>query len=194
MNQLSPLNYRDLKGMSASFDGMGAFADSPVNLVGGGEPRRLAGTPVTPDVFPLLGVQPALGRVFGPGDQDLRSVVISHGLWQSSSAGTSRVLGRTINLNGAPYTIIGVMPPAFYFPTRYSQLWTALTFSENDLSSRDNSYIEAVGRLKTGVTFEQARAELELLADRLSRDYPQTNAETGISFYRMRDSMSPRFR
>jgi len=194
MNQLSPLNYRDLKGMSASFDGMGAFADSPVNLVGGGEPRRLAGTPVTPDVFPLLGVQPALGRVFGPGDQDLRSVVISHGLWQSQFGGDPAVVGRTINLDGAPYTIVGVMPATFYFPNRDKQLWTLLTFSEADLSSRTNSYIEAVGRLKPGVTFEQARAELELLAGRLAREYPQTNAETGISFYRMRDAMSPRFR
>jgi hypothetical protein len=162
--------------------------------VGGGEPRRLAITPVTPDVFPLLGVTPALGRVFGAGNDDVSSVVISHGLWQSQFGGDAAVVGRTINLNGAPYTIIGVMPPTFYFPTRDKQLWTALTFNEDDLSSRTNSYIEAVGRLKPGVTFEQARSELELLADRLAREYPQTNAETGISFYRMRDSMSPRFR
>jgi predicted permease len=194
MNQLSPLNYRDLKAMTASFDDMGAFADDAVNLVGGGEPRRLAITPVTPEVFPLLGVNPALGRVFGSGNDDVSSVVISHGLWQSQFGGDAAVLGRTINLNGAPYTIIGVMPPTFYFPTRDKQLWTALTFNDDDLSSRTNSYIEAVGRLKPGVTFEQARSELELLADRLAREYPQTNAETGISFYRMRDSMSPRFR
>jgi len=194
MNQLSPLNYRDLKATSASFEDMGAFADDAVNLVGGGEPRRLAITPVTPEVFPVLGVNPALGRVFRPGNDDVSSVVISHGLWQSQFGGNAAVLGRTINLNGAPYTIIGVMPPTFYFPTRDKQLWTALTFNEADLSSRTNSYIEAVGRLKAGVTFEQARSELELLADRLTREYPQTNAETGISFYRMRDNMSPRFR
>ena len=194
MNQLSPANYRDLKAMSSSFDDMGAFADDAVNLVGGGEPRRLAITPVTPEVLPLLGVNPALGRVFEPGDDDASAVVISHGLWQSQFGGDPAVLGRTINLNGAPYTIIGVMPPTFYFPTRDKQLWTALTFREEDLASRTNSYIEAVGRLKPGVTFEQARTELELLADRLARDYPQTNAETGVSFYRMRDNMSPRFR
>ena len=69
MNQLSPANYRDLKAMSSSFDDMGAFADDAVNLVGGGEPRRLAITPVTPEVLPLLGVKPALGRVFEPGDR-----------------------------------------------------------------------------------------------------------------------------
>lgn len=194
MNQLSPANYRDLKAMSASFDAMGAFADDAVNLVGGGEPRRLAITPVTPEVLPLLGVQPALGRVFEPGDGDASAAVISYGLWQSQFGGDRAVLGRTINLNGAPYTIIGVMPPAFYFPSRDNQLWTALTLREADFENRTNSYIQAVGRLKPGVTFEQARTELTSLAARLARDYPQTNAETGVSFFRMRDNMSPRFR
>jgi predicted permease len=194
MNQLSPANYRDLKVASSSFDDMGAFADDAVNLVGGGEPRRLAITPVTPEVLPLLGVTPALGRVFEPGDEDAGAVVISHGVWQSQFAGDPAVLGRTINLNGAPYTIIGVMPPTFYFPSRDKQMWTALRFREEDFASRTNSYIEAVGRLKPGVTFEQARTELELLAARLARDYPQTNAETGVSFFRMRDYMSPRIR
>jgi predicted permease len=194
MNQLSPSNYRDLKTMSSSFADMGAFADDAVNLVGGGEPRRLAITPVTPEVLPLLGVKPALGRVFEPGDKDRSAVVISHALWRSEFGGEPAVLGRTINLNGAPYTIIGVMPPTFYFPSRDKQMWTALTFREEDFANRTNSYIEAVGRLEPGVTFEQARTELQGLAARLARDYPQTNAETGISFYRMRDNMSPRFR
>src|SRR6185295_2181646 len=93
-----------------------------------------------------------------------------------------------------PYTIIGVMPPTFYFPSRDKQLWTALRFREEDYADRTNSYIEAVGRLAPGFTFEQARTELALQAARLARDYPRTNAETGISFYRMRDNMSPRFR
>jgi putative ABC transport system permease protein len=193
MNQLSPANYRDLKTMSSSFDAMGAFADDAVNLVGGGEPRRLSITPVTPDVFPLLGVTPALGRVFGAGDEDASAAVISHGLWQSQFGGDAAVLGRAINLNGAPYTIIGVMPPTFFFPNRDKQLWTVLTLREEDFGPRNNNYIQAVGRLKSGVTFEQARSELTLLADRLARDYPQTNAETGVSVFRMRDNMSPRF-
>ncbi|HZB25597.1 MAG TPA: ABC transporter permease, partial [Vicinamibacterales bacterium] len=194
MNQLSPANYRDFKSISSSFEDMGAFADNAVNLVGGGEPRRLAITPVTPEVLPLLGVKPMLGRVFQPGDHDVRSVVISYGLWQSQFGGDSAVLGRAVTLDGAPYTIVGVMPPTFFFPSRDKQLWTVLTFREEDLASRGNSYIEAVARLKPGVTFEQARSELELIADRLARDYPDTNAESGISFYRMRANMSPRFR
>jgi putative ABC transport system permease protein len=194
MNQLSPLNYRDFRAMSTSFQAMGAFAGETMNLVGVGEPRRLSITPVTPEVLPVLGVQPALGRVFDGSPQDERAVVISHGLWQSQFAADPAVIGRTVQLNGTPYTIIGVMPAGFYFPDRQAQLWMALTFDRDDLGSRANSYIEAVGRLRHGVTFEQARAELEAIADRLARDYSDTNAETGISFYRMRDAMAPRFR
>jgi putative ABC transport system permease protein len=194
MNQLSPANYRDLKSMSSSFRDMGAFAADAVNLVDGGEPRRLEITPMTPEVLPLLGVKPALGRVFEPGDRDAGAAIISHGLWNSQFSGDAAVLGRTIRLNGAPYTIIGVMPPTFFFPNREIQMWTSLRFREEDFEDRANSYIEAVGRLKQGVAFEQARAELESLASRLARDYPETNAETGISFFRMRDGMSPRFR
>jgi predicted permease len=194
MNQLSPSNYRDLKAMTASFEAMGAFTGGSVNLVGGGEPRRLSIGQVTPEILPVLGVTPVLGRAFEPGDKDVSAAVISHGLWQSQFGGNPDVVGRKINLNDAPFTIVGVMPPAFYFPSRDVQLWTLLTFRAEDFEDRTNSYIEGVGRLKEGVTFEQARAELVMLAERLSRQYPETNEETGISFYRMRDSMSPRFR
>jgi predicted permease len=195
MNQLSPANYRDLKSMSSSFETMGAFASNAVNLVGGGEPRRLAITPVTPEVLPLLGVTPALGRVFAnDSNDDVTAVVISYGLWQSQFAGSTAVLGQTVTLDGAPYSIIGVMPPAFSFPTRETQIWTLLSLRPADFENRTNTYIEGVARLKPGVTFDQARAELSILAERLGHDYPDTNAETGVSFFRLRDNMSPRFR
>lgn len=195
MNQLSPANYRDFKAMSASFEDLGAFTGDTVNLVGGGEPRRLTIAPVTAEVLRVLGVAPRLGRIFAAGsDEDRSAAIISYGLWQSQFGGDANVIGRNINLNGRPYTIAGVMPRAFYFPNRNVQMWTLLTFSEEDLAARTNSYIEGVGRLRPGVTFEQARAELTTLAERLSRDYPASNEDTGISFFRMRDNMSPRFR
>ncbi len=194
MNELSPANYRDFKTLSGSFEDVGAFTGAGVNLVGNGEPRRLEIAPVTREVLPVLGVNPALGRVFDTREDDRSAVVISYGLWQSQFGGDSSVLGQTVHLDGAPHTIIGVMPRGFYFPTRNVQMWTALTFRAEDYEDRTNTYIRGVARLKPGVTFEQARADLEVIAARLGRDYPQTNAETGISFFRIRENMSPRFR
>jgi predicted permease len=194
MNELSPANYRDFHTLSSSFEAMGAFTGSAANLVGIGEPRRLAIAPVTAEVLPLLGVPPALGRVFDAHGDDRGAAVISYGLWQSQFGGDPSVVGRTVRLDGVPHTIIGVMPRGFYFPTRNVQLWTALTFRDENYADRTDTYIHGVARLKPGVTFEQARADLDVIAARLSRDYPDTNAETGISFFRMRDNMSPRFR
>jgi putative ABC transport system permease protein len=192
MNQLSPANYRDLAAMSTSFREMGAFQNDAVNLVGGGEPRRLPMLRVTAEILPLLGVAPTIGRLFEA--EDIDATVISYGLWQSQFGGNPAILGQRITLNGAPYSVIGVMPPSFYFPTRDVQLWTPLTFDESAYENRTNNYIEGVGRLAAGVTFEQARAELVTLADRLAQQYPDTNEETGVSVFRMRDNMSPRFR
>jgi len=193
MNQLSPANYRDFKSMSTSFQDMGAFTGGTVNLVGGGEPRRLDTAQVTAEVLPVVGVSPILGRVFDRGTADVSGIVISYGLWQSQFGVRADVVGQKVNLDGATFTIIGVMPRGFYFPTRGQEAWTLLTFDREAYESRGNSYIEGVGRLKPGVGFEQARAELWTLSDRFARDYPE-NAETGISFYRTRDNMSPFFR
>jgi predicted permease len=195
MNQLSPANYRDLKTMSRSFEDMGVFTGGAVNLVGGAEPRRLPITQMTPEVMPVLAVRPILGRVFDArSPEDINATVISYGLWQSQFAGNPGVLGQKVNLDGAPYTIVGVMPRGFYFPTREVQLWTFLNLRPADFADRTNSFITAVGRLKRGVTFEQARSELSTLAEQLARQYPSTNAETGVSVYRTRDNMAPRFR
>jgi predicted permease len=194
MNQLSPANYRDLKSASTSFQKMGAFAGDTMNLVGGGDPRRLPIARVTPEVMPVLGVGPLLGRAFDSSGADIDAAVISYGLWQSQFAGSRGVIGQKVTLNGNPYTIIGVMPAGFYFPTRDVQLWTMLAFQEQDLANRANSYIEGIGRLKDDIGFEQARAELTMLAERLRQQYPDTNAETGVSVFRMHDNMSPRFR
>ncbi len=197
MNQLSPANYRDYKDGTSSFHELGAFTGNAVNLVGAGEPQRLATTAVTSEVLPLLGVRPELGRVFNAadgGEEDAGSVVLSYGLWQSQFAGDPRVLGRSVNLNGIPFEVIGVMPPEFHFPTRDVQLWTHLVLREEDYADRDNNSLEGVARLKPGVTMEQARADLEVVAERLRRDYPEVNEDAGFSFFSLRDTMSPRYR
>jgi putative ABC transport system permease protein len=104
------------------------------------------------------------------------------------------VLGRSVNLNGVLYEVIGVMPPGFHFPSRDVQVWTHLVLREQDFADRDDNYLEGVGRLKPGVSMDQARADLTVAAERLARDYPETNADAGFSFFSMRDNMSPRYR
>jgi predicted permease len=197
MNQLSPANYRDYKNMTSSFETMGAFYGNAVNLVGSSEPQRLSTVRVTSEVLPLLGVRPAVGRFFdstGGGAADERAVVLSYGLWQSQFGADSRVLGRIVNLQGTPYEVIGVMPPDFYFPTRDAKAWTLLGLRDENYENRNDNYLEAVARLKPGVTMDRARADLNVVAARLAADYPDVNGDAGFSFFAMRDAMSPRYR
>lgn len=195
-NQLSPANYRDFKEQTSSFQALGAFRRDAVNLVDGGEPIRVATAAVTAEVLPLLGVSPAAGRWFRSemGPAELRTVILGYGLWQSRFEGAANVLGRVIRLDGVPHEVIGVMPSGFLFPTRDVQLWTPFALVEADYADRNNSYLEAVGRLAPGVTFGQARADLEVVVDRLARTHPDTNEDTGVSFFRMREEFSPRYR
>jgi predicted permease len=194
-NQLSPANYRDFKEQTTSFESLGAFRRDAVNIVGGGEPQRVPLALVTSEVLPLLGVQPALGRVFDRRtvDADSRTVVISFALWKTHLGGSPDILGSTVNLDGAAYKVIGVMPETFRFPTRDAQLWVPLQLSAEDYRDRTDRYLEAVGRLAPGVTFEQARTDLNSVATRLASTYRE-NEETGISFFRMREEFSPQFK
>ena len=196
MNQLSPANYRDYKNLTPSFQVLGAFYGSAVNLVGAGDPQRLATAAVTTEVLPLLGVPPVIGRLFDndEADPDGRTIVLSYGLWQTQFGGDPRVLGRSVNLDGAPYQVVGVMPRGFHFPTGDAQAWTHLVLREQDFENRGDNYLEAVGRLKPGVTMDQARADLQVVAERLARDYPEVNGDAGFSFFSMRDNVLPRYR
>ena len=197
MNELSPANYRDVAATTTKVRGWGAFTGTEVNLVGIGEPVRIPATIISAEVLPLLGVRPMLGRVFdtaGAGQGNEGSVVLGYGLWQSQFGGDPNIVGKTIRLDDTARVVIGVMPAGFHFPTPNVQLWTPLILREDDYADRDDTYLQAVGRLAPGATFEEARAELGLLAARLARDHPETNAETGFSFFRQRDYVFPRSR
>ena len=195
--ELSPANYRDWKRMSTSFENMAAHRSLSVNLVQGDNPRRIDGASVTAEVFPMLGVQPLLGRFFTPEeDRDGApgALVLSYGLWQESFAGDSSVLGRKVSLDGAPYTVIGVMPPDFYFPNREARLWTAMSFSPGDFLDRGNLYLHAIGLLKPGVSIAQARAEMQGVTQQLIRLYPKDLRSTGATLTPLRETVSPQTR
>ncbi len=195
MNELSPANYRDVATSTRAFEAWGAFTGSAVNLVGIGDPVRIAAARVTAQVLPLLGVSPFVGRVFDSTNvADEASVVLSHGLWQSQFGGDERIMGRTLQLDGTPHVVIGVMPPGIRFPSEDVALWLPLSLREQDFANRNNTYLQGIGRLRKEVSFEQGRTELAMVFDRLARDYPATNAETGFSFFRQRDFVLPRSR
>ncbi|HEX6053058.1 MAG TPA: ABC transporter permease, partial [Gemmatimonadaceae bacterium] len=106
----------------------------------------------------------------------------------------AQVIGKTLNLDGQQYVVIGVMPAHFRFPTEDVQLWIPTILREEDFANRGNNYLDGVGRLKPGVSFEQARAELSSIALDIAREHPDDDPDLGFSFFKQRDQMAPRYR
>jgi putative ABC transport system permease protein len=180
-NTPAPANYADWKARNQSFTEMAAMSERSFNLTGDGEPERVATMEVTHNFFPLLGVQPPLGRTFS-ADEDRpggpRVVVMSHRLWQGRYGGERSVLGREILLNGEKYTVIGVMPPQFAFLERHINLWVPIAFTPRQLAQRGSHYLTVVARMKPGVRLEQARSEMQTIMSAIAKEHPN---ETGGS-------------
>jgi len=197
--ELSPPNYRDWKEAAKSFTSIGAYTFNDVTMTGAGEAQRLTGTSVSADLFPTLGVAPAIGRPF-TGDDDRQgapgTVILAFGFWQSQFAADPNVLGRSLMLDGAPYTVIGVMPRGFHFPASDVQVWTTNRYGPGNYadSERADNYLESVGRLRDGVTLGQAQTELNTIAARLERQYPKENKGTGAVVNSLGEEISDRSR
>jgi predicted permease len=192
---VSPANYRDWKRMSTGFEGLEAYRGLSVNMVGQGEPERVEGASVTGGMFDNLGVQPVLGRSFtAQDDRDTApgTAILSYGLWQGHFGGDSKILGRVIELDNTAYTIIGVMPKSFHFPTREAQLWTPMRWSPANFEDRTDTYIFAVGRLKPGISLDRAQAEMHTIGSQLEREYPKDLAQSSVTVLALRDVLSPR--
>jgi putative ABC transport system permease protein len=178
---VNPADHRELKGGNAVFEDV-ALANAPqnFNLVGAGEPERLVAGRLSSNLLPLLRVNPALGRGFTAdeeqgGGRD-RVVLLSDGLWKRRFGADPSIVGRSINLSGNQYEVVGVMRPDFRFPEREHQLWIPLTFDPRVMTRQVTNYGHlAVARLKPGVGIEQAQRELDALARRLEAQYPATN-------------------
>jgi predicted permease len=196
-NELSPANYRDWKRLSSSFEVMAAYRNLSVNLLGVGEPERVQGAGVSADLLPMLGVQPALGRLFDASDDREGApgtVLLGHGLWTAGFGGDPGVVGRKVILDDAPFTVIGVMPAGFNFPSREVELWTAMRLRAADFEERRNNFLYGVARLRPGVSLQQARAEMTLVAAQLERAFPKENERVGAVVWRLRDEVSPQSR
>ena len=192
--ELSPANYRDFTTPSTSFEQVAAFNDfNSKNLVGQGEPVRIDGATVTGNLFATLGRAALVGRTFSERDDAAGApgaVVLSYSLWQNEFGGDPGVLGKTIFLDDEAFTVVGVMPADFHFPNRETEFWTTFRFAEDAYKERDNNYIIGVGRLKPGVSLEQARTELGLIAARLRQQYPKENENVDANVVALRDELS----
>jgi predicted permease len=195
--EFSPANARDLAAMNHSFSAIGTYMEMQANLAGDGEPERLNGTAVSASLLSLMGIQPVLGRLFTPAEDSpgaAGTLLLSYGLWQANFGGQTTVLGRVVRLDDKPYTIIGVMPPDFHFPRQETRLWAALRLDADAYEDRADNYLEAVGRLKPGVTLAQARADCRVIAAQLERQFPRENHSTGSNAYLLRDEISAQSR
>jgi predicted permease len=191
--ELSPANYRDLKASSHSFTTLAAYNGNSMSLVGQGEPQRIEGANVTANLFSALERPVLLGRYFGEEDGQAGApgtVVLSYSLWQAAFGGDPDILGKSVSLDNETYTVIGVMPHDFRFPTRETQFWTPFRFKEEDYQDRDDNYLAGIGRLKPGVSLTQARSELSLIAARLRRQYPKENENVDLSVIALRDELT----
>jgi putative ABC transport system permease protein len=189
--ELSPANYRDWRAAARSFDGMAAYANREVNLTGAAEPERLEIARATPELFGLLGVPAVTGRLISPADSaDGQVVVLGYGLWQRRFGGDPGALGTTVRLDGEPYTVIGVMPPTFRFPSRETDAWTPLLLRPDDYLDRNDNYIYAMARLGPGISLRRAGAEMATIAAALEREYPEENRDTRALVLGLRDELS----
>ncbi len=184
-NPVSAPNFRDWQKESRSFQAMGAAQGWQPNLIGGERPERVEAVRMTSEILPFLGVRPLLGRVFASGEQEPgkeHEVVLSHAIWQRRFGADRRIVGESINLDGEPYTVIGVMPREFQFPPfwqRGAQLWAPLALGSQN-ASRDGNSLRIFARLKPDVSLGSAQAEISAVTARLEKEFPGSNREVTV--------------
>ncbi len=171
-SNMSFADMSDVREQSASFEAVAGMYGRSFNLSGGDQPERIEGMAVSHNLFELIGARPVLGRAFR-AEEDLpgaeRVVILGNGIWRRRFGGRANILGEAVQLNDAPYTVVGIMPDRFKFPET-QEIWVPMALDPAE--NRGERYIWSLGRLKPGVTLAQARAELATLSGRLSQQYP----------------------
>ncbi|HXE36302.1 MAG TPA: ABC transporter permease [Verrucomicrobiae bacterium] len=175
----SAADFFDFQKQNTSFEQTAAWGGASLNLTGDGPPELIDGGRVSWNFFDMLGAKPILGRTFTAEDDRSGAphvAILSQGLWQGRYAGDPKIIGRNIAVGGEAYTVVGVMPGTFQFPLMgIANLWTPLALTEMQRADRGNVWLPAFGRLKPGVTLEQARAETATFFAHLEKEFPKTN-------------------
>ena len=177
---VSPPNYVDWRNQASAFQSMASVSRGDFTYTGGAEPERIAGANVAAPFFSVMGAEPFIGRTFLPEDDVVGRagvVVLSYGLWTQRFGSDPQVIGKSLTLDGRAYRVIGVMQNGFQYP-RGADLWVPSEFDQQSLGpgARGAHYLRVLARLKTGVSIDQAQAEMASLSQRLEEQYPKTNA------------------
>jgi putative ABC transport system permease protein len=174
-------DYLDWKKNVTTLDGIAAITEATFIITGGDKPERYLGGQISADTFSFLGVQPILGRLFRPDEDELNAppvALIGYQVWQEHFAADRGVVGKIIPINGKQVTVIGVMPKGWRFP-EICDIWMPLQFTEKE-NPRGNFFLDCIGKVKKGVSLEQARAELEAITARIAAQHPDTNTGIGV--------------
>jgi len=189
---MSGPNFTDVSRAATSFENAAAISTGRMILTGEGEPTRLPIAEVSASLFSVLRVRPALGRVFNadentPGRNNV--VVLSHGLWQQRFGSDPSVIGKRITLDGVSKEIVGVMPAGFSYPAG-RDAWLPVDYDEGFVTKQRGAwYLSVIARLKPGVTPQQSAAEVETIGRTLARQYPDANAEIGMTTFPLLEAM-----
>jgi putative ABC transport system permease protein len=185
LDGFSPANFLDFRAQNHVFTDLAAYCGFHYNLTGHGEPKHLDGAAVSSGLFAILGVQPMLGRTFLPDEDSYSSphvVLLSHSLWSGEFRGDPQIVGKSISLNGDPYYVVGVMPVSFHSPDDEGRdLWVPLQqqVRPDRMLSRDQHYLQVVGRLRPGIKLDLARTDMNRIAAQLRAQYPSSDNGSG---------------
>ena len=178
-------DYQDWAAQSDAFEHLGIYRGATANLTGMDQPERLNAAHASSGMFGVMGIAPIMGHVFGADDDRAgadRVALVSERLWRSRFNADPGLVGRTIMLNGEPHTVVGVMPASMRFPSRLTDVWLPFGALVPTFPPRGaHPGLAAIGKLKPGVTFEQADAQMDAIARRLEAQYPQSNRNARVA-------------
>ena len=187
----SPANFIDWRASADTVTHMAAMQWWDANLTDNDDPERVQGAQVSSGFFDALGIRPVLGRGFVRDDETFgrhHVVVLSHALWQRRFDGDPGVIGRSVLIDGEPNIVVGVAPRRFGFPDG-AEMWSPIAFDPKQAPRRDSRYLTVIGRIQTGRTFEDVDSQMNVLAARLAREYPDANRDHGVRVYTLTRGM-----
>lgn len=190
-NTTAVANFVDWRGQNTVFTDMAAYRFHTLNLSSDGTPEQIRGIRAMPNLVAILGVPPLLGRWLEERDENAgeRVVVINHSLWQRRFGGDRNLIGRTIPLSHQSYTVVGIMPAGFHYPSAESEFYVPSGLGPAEFQNRMSHVLQVAARLKANVSLEQARTEMSAIGKRLAQAYPRSNDRAGVVVQPLREAL-----